>query len=143
MLMKDNPLRFSTAVVVVHAALIVPHGLAHAAEQAELPAAANAFVAIVIVAAPLAALGLLWRRQRWLGGLLLLSAMLGPLLFGVIFHYVVPGPDHVVHVPAGLWQLLFQLTAVLLGICEAIGAVVGGVILCRLSRVPTAASVQS
>ena len=139
--MKDNLLRFSAAVVLAHAALIVPHGLAHAAEQAYLPAAANAFVAIVIVAAPLAALGLLWRRQRWLGGLLLLSAMLGALLFGVIFHFVVPGPDHVAYVPGGPWQVLFQLTALLLGICEAIGAVVGGVILYRLSRAPAAASV--
>jgi len=142
--MKDNLLRCSAAVVLVHAALIVPHGLAHAAEKAYLPAAANAFVAIVIVAAPLVALGLLWRHQCWLGGWLLLAAMLGALLFGVIFHYVVPGPDHVAHVPAGPWQPLFQLTAVLLGICEAIGAVAGGVILYRLSRAPTtAAGVQS
>ncbi len=97
----------------------------------------------MIVTAPLVALGLLWGRLRWLGGLLLFSSMLAALLFGVIFHYVLPGPDHVASVPAGPWQLPFQLSAVLLALSEAIGAAVGGVILYRLSRTPTSEGVRS
>jgi hypothetical protein len=142
MLMKDNLLRSSVAVVLVHAALSLPHGMAHAAEQATLPAAANAFVAIVIVIAPLVALGLLWSRLPWFGGLLLLTSMLAALLFGIMFHYVLPGPDHVGSVPAGSWQLLFQLTAGLLALSEAIGAVVGGLVVYRISRAPSKAGAR-
>ena len=143
MIMKDNLLHYSAVVVFLHAALTVPHGIAHAAEQATLPAAANAFVAIVIVLAPLVALGLLWRHLHWLGGLLLLTSMLAALLFGIAFHYMLPGPDHVGYGPAGPWQMLFQLTAALLALSEAIGAIVGGVILYRLSRAPASAGVRS
>jgi hypothetical protein len=140
--MKDNLLRLGVTVVLVHAALSLPHGIAHVAERIGLPAAANAFVAIVIVTAPLVALGLLLRRHRWLGGLLLLTSMLAALVFGVVFHYVLPGPDHVASVPAGSWQLLFQLTAGLLALCEAIGAVVGALILYRFNRAPFQAGVR-
>lgn len=141
--MKVNLLLYSAVVVFVHGALTVPHAIAHIAEQATLPAAANAFVAIVIMTAPLVALGLLWRRRHWLGGLLLLSSMLAALLFGIVFHYLLPGPDHVASVPAGPWQLPFQLTAGLLALSEAIGAVVGGLILYQLRRVPFEAGVRS
>lgn len=140
--MKDPLVRFGAAVVLLHAALTVPHALAHAAEQAALPAAANAFVALVIVAAPLVALGLLWGRLRWLGGLLLCASMLGALLFGIAFHYVLPGSDHVAHVPAGPWRLPFQLTAALLALSEAIGAALGGMIVYRASRVPSRAGAR-
>jgi hypothetical protein len=132
--MKNNLLRLGVSVVLVHAALTLPHGMAHVAEQANLSAAASAFVAIVIVIAPLAALGLLLRRRHRLGGLLLLISMLGALLFGVVSHYVLPGPDHVAFVPAGSWQLMFQLTAGLLALSEAIGALVGALILVRFSQ---------
>jgi hypothetical protein len=140
--MKNNLLRSSTVVVLMHAALTVPHGMAHAAEQATLPAAANAFVAIVIVMVPLVALGLLWCRRRRLGGLLLLTSMLAALLFGIAFHYILPGSDHVGYGPAGPWQLLFQLTAGLLALSEAIGVIVGALILYRFSRTPFQAGVR-
>jgi len=140
--MKDNLLRLSVAVVLVHAALTLPHGIAHVAEHASLSAAASAFVAIVIVIAPLAALGLLLRRRRRLGGMLLLTSMLGALLFGLVSHYVLPGPDHVASVPAGSWQLLFQLTAGLLALSEAIGALVGALILYRFSQAPSRAGLH-
>ena len=140
--MKDNLLRLSVTVVLVHAALTLPHGIAHAAEEAYLPAPANAFVAIVIVTAPVVALGLLLRRRRRLGGQLLLISMLAALLFGVVFHYVLPGPDHVASVPAEPWQLLFQVTAGLLALSEAIGALVGALILYRLYRAPSQVSVR-
>jgi hypothetical protein len=143
MMMKDNLVRYSAAAVLIHAALTVPHGMAHAAEQANLPPAANAFVAIVIVAAPFVALGLLWGHMRLLGGLLLFASMLAALLFGIVFHYVLPGADHVAHVPAGPWQLPFQLTAGLLALAEGAGATVGGLILYRLSRTPSEAGVRS
>jgi len=67
--------------------------------------------------------------------------MLAALLFGVMFHYVLPGPDHVAYVPAGPWQLLFQVATGLLALREAIGAVVGWLVLYRLSRAPSQAGV--
>ncbi|HEU5098651.1 MAG TPA: hypothetical protein VFU22_06520 [Roseiflexaceae bacterium] len=141
--MKNTLLRSSTVVVLEHAVLILPHGIAHAAEHATLPAAANAFVAIVIVAAPLVALGLLWSRLRWLGGLLLLASMLAALLFGIVFHYMLPGTDYVAHIPAGPWQLPFQLTAGLLALSETVGAAIGGWILYCLSRAPSDTGIRA
>ncbi len=40
-------------------------------------------------------------------------------------HFVVASPDYVAHVPPGLWGTLFQVTAVLLAVTEALGLFVG------------------
>jgi hypothetical protein len=126
MIMKDKLLRYSAAAVLAHALVSVPHGLAHAQEQAYLPRVATAFVIVVIVLAPFVALGLLRLNKPRVGALLLFGSMLGALLFGITFHYLLPGADNVAHVPAGSWQLPFQLTSALLVAVEAAGVVVGG-----------------
>jgi hypothetical protein len=119
-------LRYALAVVLAHAAVNLPHGAAHVAEAIWLPPAANVFVILVILLAPFVALGLLYARRQRAGALLLFVSMLGALLFGVAYHFVLPGADNVAQVPPGVWQTPFQVTAVLLAAIEAAGALVGG-----------------
>jgi hypothetical protein len=51
-------------------------------------------------------------------------SMLGSLIFGFCYHYVIISPDHVAHLPAGEARGLFRVTALLLMITEAFGVVV-------------------
>jgi hypothetical protein len=133
-LLRDKLLRYGAAVVLANALVNLPHGAAHAGEGASLPALANAFVAIVIVIAPFVALGLLRAGRLRAGAWLLFTSMLGALLFGIVYHFVLPGLDNVAYVPAGPWQLPFQATAMLLVLVEAAGVGVGGWMLSTLGR---------
>ena len=123
--MNNRAFRIGAAVVLAHAMIAIPHGLAHAGENAWLPMWANVYVALVITLAPFAALALLRTRHAYAGAQLLFASMLGALLFGIAFHYLIPGPDNVAHVPPGAWRQPFQLTAALLAVVEALGAAAG------------------
>jgi len=110
-----------TAIVLLHLALSVAHGAAHAAGDVRLSVGAGAFVLVVIEAAPLA--GLLWmRRRRAAGASVVAVAMTTALVFGVVNHFVLPGADRIDHVtpPVRGW---FEWTAALLAATEAAGAV--------------------
>jgi hypothetical protein len=61
----------------------------------------------------------------------LLVAMLGALIFGACYHYVIISPDHVAHLPPGDARGTFRVTALLLVVTEALGVVVAAVILRR------------
>ena len=124
--MNDTWVRSALAIVLAHAAVSLPHSAAHVAEAIWLPLAANAFVVLVIFIAPFVALGLLYVRRVRAGALLLFASMLGALLFGIAFHFVLPGPDNVMEVPPGAWRTPFEATSVLLAVLEAAGAAVGG-----------------
>jgi hypothetical protein len=132
--MKSQFLRYGALAVFAHIAVMLPHGAAHNGVAALLPFFANAYVALVIVLAPLVALWLLRGGLLHAGALLLFASMLGALLFGIAYHYLIPGSDHVAHVPAGPWQLPFQITAALLIATEAGGTVVGAWMLYILGR---------
>jgi hypothetical protein len=140
--MKARVFRYSAVAVLAHAAATIPHGLAHAGERAYLPAAANAFVALVIVLAPFVALALLHSGRLASGVLLLLASMLGALVFGLAFHYILPGSDNVGEVPAGPWWLAFQVTSALVAATEAAGVAVAGWALYALWRAPRAGGVR-
>ena len=55
--------------------------------------------------------------------------MLGSLIFGFVYHYVIISPDHVAHLPVGEARGLFRVTAVLLLLTEAFGVVVAALTL--------------
>ena len=111
------------AVVLVHLALNIAHGRAHTGAQVPLPFAGTLFVYIVILAGPLAGLAVTrWRPRA--GALIVAASMSGALVFGLINHFIIDGPDHVAHV-AAQWRTLFGVTAALLVVCEAAGAAVG------------------
>jgi amino acid permease len=123
--MNNTSLRYALAVVLAHAAVSLPHSAAHIAEDIWLPPAANAFVVLVILLAPFVALGLLHARRQRAGALLLVGSMVGALLFGIAYHFVLPSADNIVQVPPGAWRTPFVVTSVLLAVLEAAGAIVG------------------
>jgi hypothetical protein len=112
-----------TAVVLTHLAINIAHGSAHDGAQVPLSALGMLFVYIVILAAPLVGLAV-WRWKPRLGGWTVAASMSGALVFGLVNHFIIDGPDHVAHVAAE-WRQLFGITAALLIVCEAAGAVVG------------------
>ncbi len=75
----------------------------------------------IIGLAPLVAMVLLWTRLARAGAILLLVSMAASLVFGAYYHFLLAGPDNVLHLPIGSAQTSFQLTAVLLVITEGFG----------------------
>jgi hypothetical protein len=111
------------AVVLIHAAVTVAHGSAHAAAGVGLNPLEVAFVSAIIVIGPVA--GLIW--LRWnprAGAILIASTMMAALLFGLAKHFVMPGADRVDYVRDAS-RALFEGTAVLLAITESAGVALG------------------
>jgi len=86
--------RALAAVVLIHFAINVVHGRAHAGAVVPLSTLGTLFVFGVILAAPLVGL-VLWRWQPRLGGWVVAVSMAGSLLFGLINHFVITGSDNV------------------------------------------------
>jgi hypothetical protein len=113
-----------TIAVLAHLIVNVLHGQAHTRLGVGLSDWQNVYVLAVILVAPLVALALSFTRYARAGLWLLLASMLGSLIFGLCYHYIIISPDHVAHLPAGEARGLFRVTAVLLLITEAFGVVV-------------------
>jgi hypothetical protein len=113
--------KYGTAFVLAHGLVGTVHGLAHTHMGIDLTFLQKLFIISVITLAPLLAALLLWTRLRKVGAVLLLFSMLGSLIFGVVNHFLITSPDHVLHLPASEWRLTFQATAVLLVITECLG----------------------
>src|SRR5205809_3782335 len=115
--------RLITAIVLGHLVVNLVHGAAHSGAQIPMTLAANLFIWVVILAGPLAGLWLI-RSRPVAGGWMIAATMAGSLVFGVVNHFVIVSPDHVSHVAAE-WRTLFEVTAVLLAVLEAVGVVSG------------------
>lgn len=113
-----------TLVVLAHFVVNVLHGQAHTKLGVGLASWQQVYVITVILLAPLVALGLSWTRYVRAGMWLLLGSMLGALVFGAIYHYVIISEDHVAHLPPGDARGLFRVTALLLLVTETIGVIV-------------------
>lgn len=112
-------------LICLHGLAVVLHGIAHGGVNVLPALASGVFIGIVIYIAPLVALYLLYTSQfRW-GILLLLLSMLGSLIFGLGEHFLLPGPGNIATTPPGIWQFPFRLTAILLALIEASGAIAG------------------
>jgi hypothetical protein len=110
-------------VVLTHLAINIAHGRAHAGAGVPLPLPSALFVYLVILAGPLAGLAVTrWRPRA--GAWIVTATMGGALVFGLINHFVLAGPDHVSHV-APEWRVWFGVTAALLVASEAAGAGIG------------------
>jgi hypothetical protein len=113
--------RWLIAAVLIHFLISAVHGLAHTRAQVPLSLTANLFVFIVILAGPLIGIALAWPARR-LGAWVIAVTMAGSLVFGLVNHFGLPGPDHVAHVDPQ-WRLLFGITAALLAITETLGSI--------------------
>ena len=116
---------YGTVFVLIHLVINLLHGRAHTELRIGLSSFQLLFVVGVILIGSLLALALLWTRRQRLGLVLLTASMAGACVFGLYYHFVVPSPDHVAHVPQGYWGDLFRMTAVLLALSEALGAALG------------------
>ena len=124
--------RISVAIVVLaHLIVNLFHGQAHTSLGVGLNSWQQIYVIVVILLAPLVAFGLSLTKYLRTGLWLLLLSMLGSLIFGASYHYVIISPDHVAHLPAGDAQRLFRGTALLLVITEALGVALAGITLRR------------
>jgi len=116
-----------TFLVVAHLIVNLLHGNAHTKLGVGLASWQQVYVIVVILLAPLVALVLSWTRFARLGVWLLLVSMLGSLIFGAVYHYVIISNDHVAHLPPGEAQGLFRTTALLLVLTETVGVIVGAI----------------
>jgi len=129
-----------TALAAVHLVAAIWHGAAHTELGVALSPAQNLFVYVVVVLAPLVAVGLLWTRHMGLALWLFLIAMCGSLLFGVYYHYVFISPDNIQHLPAGSTaaHARFALSAEILALIELASALCAAFVLgwhmCRVSH---------
>ena len=124
--MRRNVAFLGTAVVVVSAVVNVAHTASHAGQHLmSLPGWQLAYIAIVIYAAPVVAASLLWTRYRFAGAWLLAASMAGSFAFGLLYHFVIPGPDNVFTQPPGTWRTAFGVSAALLLPLQGAGCLVG------------------
>ena len=120
--MRRNVAFLATAVIVVSAVVNVAHTASHAGQHLmSLPGWQLAYIAIVIYAAPVVAASLLWTRYRFAGAWLLA----GSFAFGLLYHFVIPGPDNVFMQPPGTWRTAFGVSAALLLPLQGTGCLVG------------------
>ena len=127
-----------TVAVLAHLVVNVLHGRAHTELGVGLSNWQQFYVLAVILLAPLVALILSWTRYIKAGLWLLLGAMLGSLIFGICYHYIIISNDHVAHLPPGEARSLFRVTALLLGVTEIVGVAVAAIAIRTLLRRPDA-----
>ena len=120
-----------TALVLAHLAVSMAHGSAHSHLGIGLSAWQKAFVGIIITAGPLVAMSFLWTRLQRVGTNLLGWTMAGSLIFGLYYHFIMPGADNALGLAPGEWSIGFFITSVLLAVIEAWACVWAGWISAR------------
>ncbi|HYK22356.1 MAG TPA: hypothetical protein VEV42_16565 [Pyrinomonadaceae bacterium] len=131
---KYRRLTWVTIAVFAHLIVVLLHGRAHTSLDVGLSNWQQLYVLAVIVLAPLVAFVLSLTRYVRAGLWLLLASMLGSLIFGACYHYIIISSDHVSHLPAGDARSLFRVTAVLLLITETFGVAVAAMALRTSSK---------
>jgi len=113
------------AIVAVHGLVNATHGAAHSELGVEMSKWQETFILVVIGLSPLVAAVLLWTAHARVGAVILAGSMAAAFVFGVYYHYVAVSPDHVGHLPPGDARGLFRTSALLVGVSQALGVVVG------------------
>jgi len=109
--------RYLIGLVLVHFIVNLVHATAHFA-LGILPAGLDlVFIVGVILIGPLVALVILLFNPPLAAGLL--AVLMGAsFVYGVVSHFLVPGPDNVAFIGSQTWTVLFVGTAFLLGVLE-------------------------
>ena len=103
-----------------------------------LPAWQLVYVAVVFYVAPMATTLMLWTRFYEVGAWLLVASMVGSLVFGLAFHFLISGPDNAFTLHPGTWQAPFQVSAILLLLAQGVGCLVALRMLVEPPRSPVA-----
>jgi len=128
--------RYLVGLVGLHLAVTVLHAAAHAELQI-LPVGVDlAFIVIVILVGPVAAVGLL-RFYRAPAAALATVVMGASFVYGFYNHFLVPGPDHVSIVSSEPWTTVFVSSAASLGLLEFATAAVAVFVFWRGARTPS------
>jgi hypothetical protein len=128
-------LRLALAAIIAHAVVLSFHSAAHQILGVEASPAQLIYIVVVIMAAPIVACILLWKRLMIIGAWLLVCSLAGAFVFGIFHHFVAISPDHISRVaelPQHNWVILFQVTAALLAGVEAFGIWAGRRILSKV-----------
>lgn len=123
-----------TVLFGLRMAVNVVHGHAHGMLAVPLAPWQNAFVWLVIVIGPIAAMIFLWIRPSASLAWTLAGLLAAGWLFGLYFHFGPPNPDHVSSVPHLPGRQLFASTAVALAIVEPLCAAAAAALAWRLTR---------
>jgi hypothetical protein len=123
--------RYAILVVLSHIILTGVHGITHQQLGVSISDFQSGYVFLVTIVAPMAAAVMLLflnmpKIQRG-GAWLLLVSMLGSLLFGIVYHIVLPSSDNIFTVMqnSSSYSLVFTSTATFLLIVEGVGIWVG------------------
>jgi formate-dependent nitrite reductase membrane component NrfD len=126
--------RYAILVVLVHIIIDVLHGVAHQQAGISISDIQSAYVYLVTVAAPIAAAVMLFfnkpKKIQQGGAWLLFISMLGSLLFGLVYHVLLPSSDNIFTVMQeptldAAAPFFFTSTAILLLIVDGIGSWIG------------------
>ena len=120
---RDTHRIILTAVVVLHLLVSLVHGWAHGTAGVGGNGPSMAFVLIIIIAGPLVGLAWMWKNAV-AGARIIGVTMAASLVFGLVNHFIIASPDRVDYVVAHA-RTLFEVTAVMLVLSEAAGAVLG------------------
>jgi hypothetical protein len=113
----------ATVLVILHLLVVMVHGQAHQQLHIEPSTWQRVFTVTVILIGPVLAMALLWTRFRKIGYAVLLATMAGSLVFGLAYHFFIPGSDNALELQSGHWESLFRSTAIWLAVTEAAAVV--------------------
>jgi hypothetical protein len=128
--------RYLIGLVLAHFGVTLVHATAHFALQI-LPAGLDlAFILGVILIGPVVALVTL-RFNLVLAAGLLAVLMGASFVYGLMSHFIFPGPDNLSLVGSQSWTVLFVATAVLLGVLELGSLLVAVITFWAAARTPS------
>ncbi len=117
--------RSALGLLLIHFVLNLVHGWAHEDKTVPVTFGMYLFIIPVIMIGPFVGYGLIWKRMLRPGYALFGLTMAGSFFFGLAYHFLIQGADHVSHVQGGLGASLFFWTSLGLALSEAAGAIVG------------------
>ncbi|HKE58086.1 MAG TPA: hypothetical protein VKB46_15340 [Pyrinomonadaceae bacterium] len=128
-----NLRNITAAIILVHLIVSMIHGYAHTQALVTLSAVGQIYVIVVIILAPLLGGALLYSRRLKTGALLAALSLAGSFVFGLVYHFLLPGSDNVMEVH-GEWHMMFMWTAVMLAVLELVGTLTAFWLYHSLSR---------
>jgi len=128
--------RYLIGLVLAHFIVTLVHATAHFALQI-IPAGIDlVFIVGVILIGPLVALVILRFNPPLAAGLL--AVLMGAsLVYGMVSHFLVAGPDNVAFIGSQTWTVLFVGTAFLLGVLEVSCLLVAIIAFWAVARTPS------